>query len=125
MHSQLQLLCFRVEQEIFKEQAISIYQKHKITYNLLTSFSINLGVSWLPDLEPGICSLELNLGAWPSAGRGEGVLTLETGRLCRKVAPQSRALMLEMRSPGYSILSKPLSCVTDTVQDIGATRTTR
>lgn len=55
MHSQLRLLCFPIEQEIFKEQAISICQKHyKITYNLLTSFSVSLGVSLLPDLEPGI-----------------------------------------------------------------------
>lgn len=31
--------------------------------------------------------------------------------------------VLEMRTPGHSRLSKPLLCVADTVQDIGATRT--
>lgn len=80
MHSELQLLCFPVEQEIFKEQAISTYQKHyKITYNLLTSFSINLGVSLLPDSEPGIWQPNAKSGDLAGTGKeGAETLTLET-----------------------------------------------
>lgn len=79
-------------------------------------------------MEPGIWQASAKSGRLTQGGEGVGTLTLETGRsravrIMQKRSPAVQETHVGNEVPG--ILSRPLLGVADTVQDTGATKTTR